>query len=228
MQSSISSLNQSLPHLSKNDLFNISLYHNKPLDIEYLLKNHREEIDIFSVDNGNFLLECIKRHSNVKLLIYILMYGNGKLSAPNPNFTYVNLARQFPLIIPYLIGRIKNKIDPITTEKNIVSAFVDVALERNSPTAMRSLLEFKDQINEYRYTLLLCGAGDVSDLTDRMHIVQEMGDECLETSYLCRNFKIVKYLKESGIVFTNPFLEQTMREDRELRDFLHTKKEILI
>ena len=214
------SLIQSLPHLSKNDFFNISVYQNRPDDVEYLFKNHRLEIDIFSVNNGNFLLECIKRHKNVRLLTYILMHGNGKLNSPNPKFNYINLARQFPVIIPYLIARIKNKIDPITTGKSIVSAFVDVALERNSPTAMRSLLEFKDQINDYRYTLLLCGAGDVCDLVDKMQIIHEMGDECMETAYLCRNFKIVKYLKENGIVFTNPFLEQSMREDVELVEFL--------
>ena len=95
------SLIQSLPHLSKNDLFNISLYHNKPEDIEYLLKHHKKDINIFSVDNGNFLLECIKRTKNVRLLIFVLTYGIGKLSSHNPNFTYTSLAKQFPVIIPY-------------------------------------------------------------------------------------------------------------------------------
>lgn len=198
---------QSLPHLSKNDLFNISLYHNKPEDIEYLIKNHRNDINIFSADNGNFLLECTKRTKNVRLLIYILMYGNGVFSSPNANFTYINLAKQFPGIIPHLITRLNNKL-----EKELLSTFVDIALDNNNPIAMRALFGFKDQINEYRYTLLLCGAGDIPDVSDKLDIIREMQDECVETSYFCKNFKVLQYLKDNKIDTNPPLAEKIANE----------------
>lgn len=206
------SLIQSLPHVSKNDLFNISLYHNKPEDIEYLLKHHREDINIFSVDNGNFLLECIKKTKNVRLLIFVLTYGIGKLSSNNPNFTYTNLAKQFPVMIPYLISRLKRRTDNVIEDKEFLTVFVDVALNHNCPIAMKALLDFEDRINEYRYTLLLCGAGDSSELSTKLDIVREMTDECVETAYLCRNFKVLEYLRENGID-TNPTLTQKIANE---------------
>ena len=193
------SLIQSLPHLSKNDLFNISLYHNKPEDIEYLLKHHKKDINIFSVDNGNFLLECIKRTKNVRLLIFVLTYGIGKLSSHNPNFTYTSLAKQFPVIIPYLISILKRRPYTVFEDKEFLTVFVDVALDNNCPIAMKALLDFEDRINEYRYTLLVCGAGDTSELSTKLDIVKEMPDECVETAYLCHNFKVLEYLRENGI-----------------------------
>jgi hypothetical protein len=210
------SLAEKLPHISKNDLFNIAVAYNKVEDVLYLLKTYREEINVFNLDNGNFLLDSI---TNVRLLIDILVNGKGKFTHQNQRYSYTALARRFPAIMPYLIARMKNGVDPITKEKDVVTSFVDIALERNSPIAMKALLEFKEQMTDYRYTLLLCGCGSVDDLTERLDIVKEMGDECVETAYLCKNFPVLHHLLKE-VELMNPFLQQTIASDGFYNDFV--------
>lgn len=209
MSSNIQLLNTAIPNLSKTDLFNIALLYNRQDDIHYLLKNHRAEINVMGADNGNFLLDCIERSKNVNMLIFILMYGAGKLNGNNPRFSYSGLAKKFPSIIPYLVARLKmeNKVS-----KDTISEFVEIALSRNSANCMKPLLEFKEYMNEYRYTLLLCGAGTVKDIEERMAIVNEIADECIETANLCENFLVLEYIR-GNVSNANPFIDQKIRDD---------------
>lgn len=197
----------SLPHLSKNDLFNIAVCNNNPVDVEYLLKNYKSEINVVGVDNGNFLLDCIERTKNIDMLVYILMYGSGNFESKNPRFTYSALARSYPSIIPYLVARLKS--EKRITQK-IILIFVDIALDNKSSKVMKTLLEFKEHINRYRYTLLLCGAGSVADVKMMIDTMKEIPDECIETAYLSENFLVLEYLRE---IFQciNPFLDQKIR-----------------
>jgi len=209
MSSNIQQLIVSLPHLSKNDLFNIAVYNNNQEDVKYLMTNYKAEINVMGLDNGNFLLDCIGRTKNINMFTYILMYGAGKLESNNPRFTYPALAKAFPNIIPYLTARLKFEK---RVTKEIISIFVDIALDHNSPKAMKPLLEFKEHINEYRYTLLVCGAGTVLDVKGVIETVKEMPDECVETAYFGENFPVLEYLR--GIVpSTNPFLAQKITQD---------------
>lgn len=205
---SINLLIKAFPQMSKDDLFNISVYNNIQEDVEYLLKNHKSEINVMGVDNGNFLLDCIEKNKNPNMLIFILMHGSGKLSTNNPRFTYTNLFKKFPPMIPYLVARLKFE-KRIT--KEIISELVDIALDRNSSKIMKILLEFKEHMNEYRYTLLACGGGSVSDVIEHKDTVKEMADECIETAYFCENFPVVEYLQKNFQI-TNPFLSEKIRE----------------
>ena len=190
---------KAFPHLSTTDLFNMAVFYNNEEDVEYLLSN--TEINYI---NADFILDCIERSKNIDMLTRIISrVGSTRI------FTYNNIARKFPSMIPFLIGMLKSEGK---VERRIISDFIDVAIDSNSKEVMESLLEFRDHLNKYQYTVLLCGVGSVRDVIDRMDTVNEIPDECIETAYLCENLQVLDYLRDT-VRINNICLGKIIRKD---------------
>ena len=217
---------KAFPHLAKIDLFNMAVFYRKTQDVEYLLTN----CEISGI-NSDFILDRVEssenalhRQQNMHILWFVIFHIPSLIDS-TPRFTYSNLARKFPSsLIPVLISVLKreSKID-----KKIISHLIQITIDSNSKEAMKSLLEFKEYLNEYQYTIFLCGTGTSADLVDRMEIVKEISDECIETAYLCHNFPVLKDLRD---VFKtrNIFLEEKIIQDREFYEWLFLGKRGLL
>jgi len=177
---------KAFPHLSTTDLFNMAVFYNNEEDVDYLLSN--TEINYINVD-------CIERSNNIDMLTRII--------------SRVGSTKRFTSMIPFLIGMLKSEGK---VERRIISDFIDVAIDSNSKQVMESLLEFRDHLNKYQYTVLLCGVGSVRDVIDRMDTVNEIPDECIETAYLSGNLQVLDYLRDT-VRINNIRLDKIIRKD---------------
>lgn len=177
---------KAFPHLSTTDLFNMAVFYNNEEDVDYLLSN--TEIKYINAD-------CIERSNNIDMLTRII--------------SRVGSTRRFTSMIPFLIGMLKSEGK---VERRIISDFIDVAIDSNSKQVMESLLEFRDHLNKYQYTVLLCGVGSVRDVIDRMDTVNEIPDECIETAYLSGNLQVLDYLRDT-VRINNIRLDKIIRKD---------------
>lgn len=66
------------------------------------------------------------------------------------------------------------------------------------------------------YVILLCGSGDTEQLGEYLHIVMEIGDECFQTAYLCKNFYTVRFLWDKGVHIQNCFLKEEILCDERI------------
>jgi hypothetical protein len=113
---------------------------------------------------------------------------------------------------------LENYIGELTDD--IYKIFINIALESYDKNTIKYLLglksnsTIKELFNEYMYVILLCGSGDNKKLEKYLHILMEIGDECLQTAYLCGNFDTVRYLVNKEIRIQNCFLKEKILCDQ--------------
>ena len=189
-------------HIAKIDLFNLSIFYDNYKDAEYILTNNKLDVDL------DFILEYVK---GTKMLTLVLNHIPSLIDS----YTYKKIARKFPAVIPVLITRLKieNKLD-----SKKIQIFFELLINSNSKKLLEPLLEFKDFLNDYQHTLVLCGTGSVDDMIERINIINEMPDECIETAYLCKNLPVLKYLRDT-LQMTNIFLDKIIRQEEFVNDW---------
>lgn len=203
MTSSIQFLLSNAPGIDRQTLFQTFVFFNRLDDVEFLLKNHPDEIDI--QENNNFALKHISAHQNLPMLKVVLMNGRSKTQV------YINGLLRYSKFIPFLIGTFyKRKM-----EKGLAEQLINVAIQGNNKSTFEYLIEndIQDFVSDYKYVIVASGADRIDILSQFQEVVKEVGDECIETAYLSGNMKTVQFLlKDLKIPIVNKFLEQAIRE----------------
>ena len=194
------------PDLDKQTLFCNAVFNNKLEDIKYLLINFKDDIDI---SNNNFF--CLKHICFTKNLNMLKMVMSiGRSSKP----MYLDSLLNTCPFIPFLMTTYYK--DKMT--KKLAERLMNTAISGNNKETFQYLIDIdiQDFVSDYKYVLIASGAGREDILSQFIDTVKEIGDECIETAYLCDNRKTVEFLFKN-IKITNMFLEKKIKEYVHLR-----------
>jgi len=185
-------------------LFDTTVFYNKVEDVKYLLQHYKNLININNINNifCNMSVEMLKAIAET-VKIGKITYSNITIGKMKSNFLIQS--KYIPIIVENYTG---------TLDDDLYKKFIDIALKSNDNGTIKYLLSLKSHsvikelVNEYVYVILLCGSGDNEKLEEYLHILMEIGDECFQTAYLCKNFDTVRYLADKQIRIQNCFLKE--------------------
>jgi hypothetical protein len=185
-------------------LFDITVFYSRFEDVKYLLQHYKNKI---SIDLCNVMDTEV-----FKVIVESLKIGQITISK-----TKTNLIKFNSKFIPIIIKNYTGELDDYIYRK-----FIDIALESNDRNTIKYLLSIKSEstikklVNKYLYVILQCCAGNNEIIGENLNIVIEIGDECFQTAYLCKNFNTVRYLVNMQIRIQNCFLKEKILCDEYL------------
>lgn len=105
-----------------------------------------------------------------------------------------------------------------------LTELANAAIVYNSRVAMTLLLPYVTNLSKVLQFLIISGAGKLSQMKElpfTPQVMHDLGDECIETAYLCRNRETLEFLLSHASI-RNPFLIQRIREDSWYAGSLYT------